>query len=123
MNVLEVINNELHNIGVPYEFMRWTSEPQYPYFIGEYLEVPTDSEDGYEEHTMILTGTTKGLWFELENIKTKIKDHFPKPYGLRKAVSGGTVVIFYENSFPVDTGEADLKRIQINLQIKEWREK
>ena len=120
-SVLKTIKEELNSIDVPYEFMRWTSAVKYPYFVGEYSETPTDTEDGYEESTMMLTGTTKGLWLELENIKEKIKNHFPNPYGLRKSTGDGTVVIFYENSFPVDTGESDLKRIQINLKIKKWR--
>lgn len=121
MQVLSVINTELNSIGVPYEFMRWTSTVQYPYFIGEYTEVPIDTEDGYKETTLMLTGTTKGSWLELEQIRAKIEDHFPADYGLRVPTDQGVVVIFYANSFPVPTGEADLKRIQINLQVKTWK--
>ena len=121
MTVISTIDNELNNLSIPYEFMRWTGEKQYPYFVGEYMEEPTDSEDGYEEATFILTGTTRGSWLELENCKQKIKNHFPNPQGLRKSVADGAVIIFYENSFPVDTGEDDLKRIQINLKVKKWR--
>ena len=124
ISVLEVMNDEMNNIGVPYNFMRWTSAsvPD-QYWIGEYSETPTDTEDGYEEGTMMLTGTTKGRWLDLINTKEEIKNHFPNPYGLRISTEDGTVVIFYENSFPVDTGEADLKRMQINLKIKKWRGK
>jgi hypothetical protein len=121
MNVMQVITEELKSIDIPYEFMRWTGDKVYPYFVGEYMETPTDTEDGYEETTVILTGTTRGAWAELENYKQKIKDHFPNPYGLRKSTTGGAVVIYYDNSFPVDTGEDDLKRIQINLKVKKWR--
>lgn len=121
MSVLEVITNELDSIGVPYEFMEWTDAVQYPYFVGEYSEVPQTSEDGYKESNMILTGTTNGLWLDLERIRAKIERHFPPIYGLRKSTDTGTVVIFYGNSFPVPTGEANLKRIQINLEIKEWK--
>lgn len=121
MSVLEVITNELDSIGVPYEFMEWTDAVQYPYFVGEYSEAPQTSEDGYKESNMILTGTTNGLWLDLERIRAKIERHFPPIYGLRKSTDTGTVVIFYGNSFPVPTGEADLKRIQINLEIKEWK--
>jgi hypothetical protein len=118
---LGIIKDELKNIGVPYEFMRWTSTVEDRYWVGEYSEIPTDTEDGYEEGTLILTGTTKGLWSVLIQDRVEIKDHFPNIYGLRKTVDGGVVVIFYENSFPVPTGEADLKRIQINLRIKAWK--
>lgn len=121
ISILGIIKDELKSIDVPYEYMRWTSAPPDTYFIGEYSETPTDTEDGYEEYTMLLTGTTVGSWLELENYKSKIKNHFPKIEGLRKSTSEGAVVLFYENSFPVDTGEANLKRIQINLKIKQWK--
>ncbi len=123
MTVLGIIASELDSIGVPYEFMRWTSEqvPD-PYWIGEYTETPTVSEDGFEEGTIILTGTTSGSWLDLEKDKKKIKRHFPSIHGLRRSTDTGAVAIFYGNSFPVDTGTANLKRMQINLQVKEWRD-
>lgn len=121
MSVLGVLNDELNSIGVPYEFMQWTDPVQYPYFVGEYSEVPTVTEDGYKESTLMITGTTKGSWLELEQFRAKIENHFPTIYGLRKSTDAGAVIIYYENSFPVPTGEADLKRIQINLHVKEWK--
>jgi hypothetical protein len=119
---LGIAYTKLKNIDVPYEFMRWTSK-NIPnrYWVGEYSETPTDTEDGYEEGTLILTGTTREDWMVLMQDREKIKDHFPSIYGSRIATDKGTVVIFYENSFPVPTGEADLKRIQINLKIKAWK--
>lgn len=121
-NILGVIKDELKSIGVPYEFMRWTST-NIPdrYWIGEYSESPTNAEDGYEDYTILLTGTTKNSWLELMQDKAKIKDHFPTIGGLRKATENGTVVIFYSNSIPIPTGDANLKRIQINLNIKAWK--
>ena len=119
---LGIINTELNSAGIPYEFMEWTDPVQYPYWVGEYSEVATLTEDGYKESAFILTGTTKGPWLELEQARAKIEKRFPNPYGLRMATDGGAVVIHYENSFPVPTGEADLKRIQVNLKIKEWKE-
>lgn len=121
MSVLGIIAKELHNIGVPYEFMDWTASVVDTYFIGEYSETSTSAEDGYKESTMMVTGTTIGSWMDLEQYREKIERHFPSVYGLRMATDTGTVVIFYENSFPVDTGEANLKRIQINLKVMEWR--
>lgn len=120
-SVLGIIKAEMQNIKVPYEYMRWTSPVKDHYWIGECTEVSTDTEDGYNEFTMMLTGTAKGSWFELEQQKAKIKDHFPQIGGFRKATEKGVVVIFYDNSFPIDTGEADLKRTQINLHIKTWK--
>ena len=124
MFALGIIQNELASIGVPYEFMRWTSSVQYPYFVGEYAELPPVTEDGYKETTFIITGTTntnEGTWLELEQFRAKIENHFDPIYGLRKSTDNGVSVIYYENSFPVPTGEADLKRLQINLKIKQWK--
>lgn len=118
---LGIANEKLNKIGVPYEFMRWTSTVEDRYWVGEYMETVTDTEDGYEEGTLILTGTTKGFWSVLMQDREKIKDQFPNVSGLRVPTDNGVVVFFYDNSFTVDTGEADLKRIQINIHIKMWK--
>lgn len=120
--ILGIIKDELKSIDVPYEFMRWTSttNPE-KYWIGEYTESPVFTEDGSEEYSLILTGTTKASWLELMQDMAKIKDHFPTVGGLRKTTDIGAVVIFYENNFPVPTGDANLKRIQVNLRIKAWK--
>lgn len=121
ITALHVIATELHNIGIPYEFMEWTDPVQYPYFVGEYSEVATSTEDGYKEATVMLTGTTKGSWMELEEARERIENHFHPIHGLRMPVEDGTVVVYYINAFPVPTGEADLKRNQVNLLIKKWK--
>lgn len=118
---LGIATTELNSIDVPYEFMRWTSSVEDRYWVGEYSETTTINEDGYEEGTLLLTGTTRDSWMVLMQDRTKIKDHFTQIGGLRFPTDNGVVVFFYENSFPVDTGEADLKRIQINLHIKMWK--
>ena len=121
IDVLGIISTELTALGVPYEFMRWTSEAVDTYFVGEYTEIPTFTEDGYKEGTILLTGTTVGGWLELEQLKEKIKNHFPNGFGKRFTTEDGVVVIYYSHSFPVDTGEAELKRIQINLDVQMWK--
>lgn len=120
-SILAAVGNELNNIGVPYAFMRWASTVHGRYWVGEYSETPTGTEDGYEEATVILTGTTQNDWLELIQDQEKIKDHFPPVGGLRISTDKGGMVIFYGHSFPVPTGEADLKRLQVNLQIKAWK--
>lgn len=119
--MLKFINNELEKAGIPYEFMRWTGELQYPYFVGEYTEFPPATEDGCKESTMIITGFTRESWMELESYRAKIERHFPAAGGLRGRTSSGVIAVFYGGASPIPTGEADLKKIQINLDIKEWR--
>jgi hypothetical protein len=122
MKKLKFISEQMDMIGVPYEFGEWTSEIQYPYFVGEITEEPTNTEDGLEQSTILLTGFHRGKYIDLETVKEKIKDHFPVFYGLRKQMDNGSVIVaFFDGSFYVPTGEADLKKIQINIKIKEWK--
>lgn len=122
MSMLGVISEELNRIGIPYSFMRWNGVVEYPYWIGEYTENPTDTEEGCKEYTMILTGTTKAdSWMPLETQKSKIESHFPSVCGLRIHTDNGSVAIFYESAYPIDTGDAELKRIQVNLLVKHWK--
>lgn len=119
--VLGVTQKELQAIEVPYKFMRWASSVPDPYWVGEISEVPLDREDGSQEFTVMLTGTTTNEWLKLLQHCNKIKDHFPTGCGLRIPTPDGTVVFFYSNSFPVPTGDANLKRFQVNLQVKTWK--
>lgn len=120
--ILGIAAKELNSIGIPYEFMRWTDpDVPDPYWIGEYTETATLTEDGYEEGTLLVTGTTQGSWLKMLQDTQTIKDHFSPIYGLRTTTDWGTVVIFYDTCFPVDTGQANLKRMQVNLQIKAWK--
>ena len=124
MDKLKFINEQMTALGIPYQLIEWNAESgivKYPYSVGEFTEQATNLENGYEESTLLLTVTTRGSWLELEEIKDKIKKHFPANGGLRASTNSGSIAVFYAGSFPVPTGEADLKRIQINLDIKEWK--
>ena len=108
-------------MGVPYCFEEWTREISYPYFVGEYTESEPLYEDGESESTFILTGTTKGSWLELEQLKEKIHSLFTD-VGLTEILNDNiAIAVMYAGSMPVPTGTDQLKRIQINLKIKEWR--
>lgn len=120
-SILATIKAEMQNIGIPYEYMRWKGKVEYPYFVGEYTEIPTDSEDGREEGTLLLAGYTRNTWLELTQAIQKIKDHFPSVGGFRKATDSGVVVLFYSHAFPIDTGDAELKKIQINIDVMAWK--
>ena len=78
-------------------------------------------KDGESESTFILTGTTKGSWLELEQLKEKIRSVFTD-VGLTAILTHNiAIAVMYAGSMPVPTGTDQLKRIQINLKIKEWR--
>ena len=122
MEKLGFINNQMETIGIPYEFGEWTSAVTYPYFVGELTEEPTITEDGAEESTLILTGFHRGKMIELIRAKEKIKAHFCPVSGMRgETDNGSAIVVFFDGFFPIPSGEADLKKIQINLKIYLWK--
>lgn len=116
---LKIINDKLTDANINYEFGAWTSGVVYPYFVGEYQETESLTEDGYQETVFILNGFTKGTWLDLEQAKATIENLFSSFTTIAESDSG--VVILYSNSLIIPTGDAELKRIQINLTIKEWR--
>lgn len=121
---LGFISREMERLELEYELMRFTSSTPSMYYVGEYTEVEPLTEDGGEETNFILTGTTTGPWLLLERAKEAIKQNFDSISGKTfKGDSGMIAVVFYCSSFPVPTMESDLKRIQINLKIKEWKVK
>ena len=121
MEKLKFINEQMAAIAVPYEFGEWTSDVPDRYFVGEITEEPIATEDGCEQSTMILNGFCRGKYISLETDKAKIKEHFHPIHGLRGRTDNGSIVVFFDGAFYVPTGEADMKRIQINLKIKEWK--
>lgn len=121
MDKLKFIKKQLNEIGIPYEFGEWDSVVKYPYYVGEISEEPTITEDGAEQSTLILNGFSRGKYIDLETDKAKIKKHFHPIHGLRGRTDSGSIAVFYGGAFYVPTNEADLKRIQINLIIKEWK--
>lgn len=119
-NVMAVIASGMESLGLNYSFMEWEGRPRYPYFIGEYQETEPATEDGLCEASFLLTGFTRGTWREIEEAREKIRRLFHPVTGFVVNASGSTAVVFYASSFPVQTGDAELKKIQINLTVKEW---
>ena len=121
MEKLKFINEQMAEIGIPYEFGEWSSAVKYPYFVGEITEDPITTEDGLEESTMLVTAFHRGKRIDLENDKKKIKEHFDPIYGLRGETEKGAIIVYYDGAFYIPSGEASLLKMQINLKIKEWK--
>jgi len=119
---LKVISDGMEALELAYGFLTYSGNPVvYPYFVGEYTESEPTTEDGLEETVFLLTGFSRTSGLALERAKGKIKKHFNKDYGKTViAEDGSAVTIFYANAIPVPTGDAELKRMQINLRVKEW---
>ena len=121
MEKLKFINEQLTALGINYEYGEWSTEITYPYFTGELTEEPTLAEDGCEESTLILNGFHRERQIALEEVKEIIKRHFHPNYGCRGKTANGRIVVLFDGSFYVPGEEAELKRIEIHLKIKEWK--
>lgn len=117
IEALKHITNLLKENGINYEFGEWTKKVVYPYFVGEYTENEALNENEMLETNFVLNGFTRGKWLELEEAKQKIKDLANYQCLLE---NGNGFSIKYGNSLVIPTGDIELKRIQINLRIKEW---
>lgn len=117
--VLKLISDTLSTAGINYEFGEWSSDIVYPYFVGEYTESEPYTEDGLYEIDFILNGFSRDTWITLETAKQTIENSFSNCTQILSNGSG--VDVSYAGSFIVPTGDAELKRIQINLKIKEWK--
>ena len=123
IQVLNLVSNAMSFLGIEYGFAEYTKKPVvYPYFVGEYQETESTTEDGLQETTFLLTGFSRDSWLTLEEAKEKIEKHFNKVSGYTVITANGSgVAIFYADALIVPTGDAELKRIQINLSVKEWK--
>lgn len=123
MDLLTVISDGMAELGIEYEFGEYTKWPMvYPYFVGQYTEPEPSTEDGLQGSTFMLYGFGRGTWLELEEAKAKIENYFNRIYGKAVTVDDGSAVaVFYGGALNVPTGDAELKKIQINLHCKEWR--
>ena len=121
-NALKIIKKAMDSLGLEYGFARYTKRPVvYPYWVGEYQETAPDSESGHSTSSFLLTGFHRGAWDDLETQKERIANYFNKVSGKTvMAEDGSAVAIFYSNSLILPTMEADMKRIQINLDVHEW---
>lgn len=118
IETIKFMNSELEKIGLNYQFDEWKSSPiPNTYWVGEYNEAG-EADDGSDETTFILTGTTTQSRLILEVQKDMIKKHFDKLTAILDSGSG--VAVDYSNAFPVPTGTEDIRRVQINMTIKEW---
>lgn len=118
---LKFINQCMEELNVPYEFMEWTRPLSDLFFVGEYTERENQNEDGLEEATFILTGTTTNKYMELESVKDKIKKYFGHDGKTAILESGSGIAVCYSTAYVIPTDENEMHRIQINLDVKEWR--
>lgn len=113
-DVLKLISDEMERLNIPYTFNGWDSEQEIPKFIGDITEVKNPYEDGKNEYSFNLTGFGQ-TYDQLYSYADALK----KEYKNSKLVDG--MVITYENTDNIPNNSEDLKQIQINFNIKNWR--
>lgn len=116
----KIIADAMETLVINYAYLEWLDEPVDLYFTGEYQEGEAVDESGQTDISFILTGFSRVGIEALEEAKEAIKQYFDKISGMVIADKESAVAIFYAGSFPVRTQDAELKKIQINLNIKEW---
>ena len=121
--VLKIVSDGMKDMGIEYGFGTYSKHPViYPYFVGEITEREVMTEDGLQESTVLLTGFHRGTWYELADTAERIENYF-NPVSGRTVITdnGSGVAVCYAGSVIVPTGDAELKSIQVNLNIKEWK--
>ena len=123
IETLGIIGRGMQELGLEYEFGTYEKRPiVYPYWVGEYQEFDTTTEDGLQESTVILNGFHRGSWLDLERAKEKIENYFNRISGKTVVTNSGSgVAVSFSDALIVPTGDAELKRMQINLNVKEWK--
>lgn len=120
---LKIISDAMEEMGIEYGFGIYTKKPiVYPYFVGKYQDFEPTTEDGLQTSTFILEGLNRHELLPLENAKEKIEQYFDSISGKTVITDNGSgVAVFFAGALIAPTVDAELKRIQINLNVKEWK--
>ena len=117
---LAFIASTLFKAGIRYAYQRWNGKGADMYWIGSYVEQQYLPEDQSQLTLFLLDGfSTSGSWSRLEAEKETIKASFADVRELLRSESGISVRV--ESVQTIPTGTADVKRIEIQLLVKEWR--
>ena len=114
---LKFINDLMESLEIPYEYMEWESASMpNPFFVGSYVDNTTETheEDGSSESVFTLygVGTT---WMVLEEVKDKLIN-----INETAILPHGSIAVYFNNSQHLPSEDGRLKRIQIQLTVKEW---
>lgn len=121
IDVLFLLNKELSNLGIDYEYEQRTSQNSYPYFVGEAEIIDNNPEYGGTEGIITLYGFNLNDSLPLYETNEKIKNYFENYLSI---TDGKAISIEYNSMLPVtDTGNPKLKRIDITLDWKVWKGK
>ena len=114
------ILKKLRDGKIPIEFGGHTGDLKFPIWTAFYREFPSESEDGSEKGTLVLTGTTNSSYEELLNQIDTIKNIFPR-YGSARSIlkSGNGLVVSFSDSYQLPN-QKGLETIEAILSVEEW---
>jgi len=110
----------LEALGMDYEPITYTGDSD-TYFVGSWSEVASVSEDGQTENTFFLTGFTRSSWLSLIQVKDRVEQYFTRQGRSFVSDWGSVAWICYNTATPVPKDDIELKSLEINLTIKEWK--
>lgn len=118
MKCLGIVFQELRKLNVNAEFEEWTGKIPDCYWVFTYIESENNFETNCKSGIIILEGFTRKDISELENQKEQIIEGFQD---FRKTIDNTTVYLGSADGQLIDTYDRELKKIQINIDFKEWR--
>ena len=119
---LKYMNSLFESLEIPYEFLQWnSSNVPNTYWTGDYIDNEPMNEDGMEQTSFILTGVTNRKFIELETVKQKLKSHITNEGMTAVLESGSVIAVTFVDSQPLPSVEYGVHRLQITLNIREWR--
>lgn len=117
-----IIAQAMEYLGLEYEPIQYTGT-QDDYWVGSFSEGGSVSEDGSTTTTFFLTGFTRSGWIVLQRAKDLVEKYFTHEGRSFTSDLGGksTCIISYDTAYSIPKDDAQLKSIQINLTILEWK--
>lgn len=116
--LLDIVNATLTANNIPYEYEYWTSKVTYPYFVGEYREDDYSFEDGKSNGVFTIRGWSRSNTLELLLYRDIIEELFRDMQVIK---DNKLCFIRYGGAFTVPTGEEGLYRLDVKLQVSEWK--
>lgn len=115
--LLAEFKKALDSLGIEAAFRLYAGN-KYPYMTYEYFETDVTHEDGGTTGELLCEIWSRQTYKELIDIKEKLKGFFKQ----KNIMVGNNVYHFdYANSTPDETGDAELKKLQVSIATKYWK--
>ncbi|MGO5081147.1 hypothetical protein ACTQ3L_03940 [Oscillospiraceae bacterium LCP25S3_E4] len=120
INALTAFNILINELKINYHYgCNNDAKITYPYWVGEALYTSQTYEDKSENITIKLVGISRGSYTELLREYDRIKNYFKHTRKLH--FDSGVAVFNLAGTTPyIPTGDADLKRTEINIDGTLW---